>query len=75
MTKLLERAIREVQKLPSSEQDSIASLILDELADERQWEETFLRNWKSSRPKPGRIFEPASSKKWEWMSWQIVSDE
>lgn len=41
MTKLLERAISEVQKLSSSEQDSIAALILDELADEQQWQESF----------------------------------
>jgi len=44
MTQLLERAIREVQSLPEAEQDAIASLILDELADEKLWDETFARS-------------------------------
>ncbi len=37
MTKMLEQALSEVKKLPESEQDAIALLILDELADERRW--------------------------------------
>ena len=41
MTQLLERAIGEAGKLPESEQDAIAALILEELDDERQWEEAF----------------------------------
>jgi hypothetical protein len=41
MTQLLEKAIGEARKLPASEQDSIAALILDELADERRWDEAF----------------------------------
>ena len=40
MTSLLEQALAEVKKLPESEQDAIASLILDELADERRWQES-----------------------------------
>lgn len=44
MTQLLERAIEEMKKLPVSEQDSIAAIILDELADERLWEEKFARS-------------------------------
>jgi hypothetical protein len=43
MTKLLQKAIQEVKKLPQSEQDTIASLILDEIADEKQWDETFAK--------------------------------
>ena len=41
MTQLLEQALSEVRKLPAAEQDAIASLILDELADERRWQEKF----------------------------------
>lgn len=44
MTKRLARAIREVQKLPASAQDLIAALILEELADERRWQEAFARS-------------------------------
>ena len=41
MTKLLQKAIQEAKKLPQDEQDAIAALILDEIADEKQWDETF----------------------------------
>ena len=37
MTQLLEKAYSRVTKLPESEQDAIATLILDTLADEEQW--------------------------------------
>jgi hypothetical protein len=35
MTQLLEQAIGEARKLTASQQDSIAALVLEELADER----------------------------------------
>jgi cytochrome c-type biogenesis protein CcmH/NrfF len=41
MTQLLQRALSEVQKLPDPQQDAIAAMILDELADEQHWEEQF----------------------------------
>ncbi len=41
MTQLLEQALTEVKKLPEPEQDAIATLILEELADERHWQESF----------------------------------
>jgi len=41
MTQLLQQAIAQLQKLPDSEQDAIASLILDEIADEEQWDSKF----------------------------------
>jgi hypothetical protein len=44
MTQLLEQALNEVKKLPEPEQDAIATLILDELADERRWQESFARS-------------------------------
>jgi hypothetical protein len=44
MTQLLEQVLAEVRKLGEPEQDAIASLILDELADERRWDEAFARS-------------------------------
>jgi hypothetical protein len=41
MTGLLEKAFAEISKLPRQEQDAIAVWILEELASERRWEETF----------------------------------
>ncbi len=41
MTELLEKAFAEVSKLPQQEQDAFATWILEELASERRWEETF----------------------------------
>ncbi|MBS4028314.1 MAG: hypothetical protein KGZ58_06715 [Ignavibacteriales bacterium] len=41
MTTLLQQAITETQKLPTEEQNSIASQILAELADERKWSARF----------------------------------
>jgi hypothetical protein len=41
MSPLLDQALAEVKKLPEPEQDAIASLILDELADERRWQASF----------------------------------
>jgi hypothetical protein len=41
MSRLLEQALTEVKRLPLSEQDAIASLINDELADELRWRESF----------------------------------
>ena len=41
MTQLLERAFTEASKLPESEQDSFASLLLAELESERRWSQAF----------------------------------
>lgn len=43
MTDLLQHALDELKKRPQTEQDAIASLILDELADDRRWDESFAR--------------------------------
>ena len=40
MTKLLERVIAEVSKLPEAEQDAIAAWLLEELESERRWEKS-----------------------------------
>jgi len=44
MTQLLEQAFAEVQKLPQADQDAIAELILEELADEQRWDATFAKS-------------------------------
>jgi hypothetical protein len=41
MTNLLEKALQEVAKLPASEQDAVAAILLEELASEQRWAETF----------------------------------
>jgi hypothetical protein len=41
MTKLMEQALDEVAKLSTSDQDAIASLILEELLDESEWDRQF----------------------------------
>jgi hypothetical protein len=43
MTKLLQKALAEVKKLPEEEQDRVAELLLAEIASERRWNETFAR--------------------------------
>lgn len=41
MTQLLQKAIAEVQRLPESEQDALAAILLDEIEDQRRWDEAF----------------------------------
>ncbi|MBE9032182.1 hypothetical protein IQ266_20800 [filamentous cyanobacterium LEGE 11480] len=41
MTELLQQAISEIQKLPSDQQDAIASRLLAEIQDEQVWAEKF----------------------------------
>ena len=41
MSQLLRQAITEIEKLPASEQDSVASRILAELADDQTWAAKF----------------------------------
>jgi len=44
MTKLLEKALEEVAKLPASEQDAMAAIVLEELASEKRWAESFAKS-------------------------------
>jgi hypothetical protein len=44
MTQLLEKAIAEIHRLSPGEQDAIAAIILDELADEQRWDLAFARS-------------------------------
>ena len=41
MTQLLDKALSEVAKLPASEQDAVAALVLDEFASEERWSASF----------------------------------
>ena len=41
MTELLEQAIAKIKNLPESEQDTIATIILEELEDEAKWNKSF----------------------------------
>jgi len=44
MTKLLEQALSEVAKLPPSEQDALAAILLEELASEKKWADLFAKS-------------------------------
>ncbi len=55
MTKLLEKALKKVSRLPKKEQDTIASQILAELEDEAAWSKWFA----ASRGKLRRLAEEA----------------
>ena len=41
MTELLEKAFAEAAKLPPEEQEALGALLLDELASERRWTQSF----------------------------------
>jgi hypothetical protein len=41
MTKLLQKAVTAVSNLPEKEQDAIAAMILEELANEERWAQSF----------------------------------
>lgn len=44
MTKLLERALEQVARLPASEQDALAVIVLEELATEQRWTDSFAKS-------------------------------
>lgn len=44
MTQLLEKAVTKVSKLTAAEQNVIATMILDELAEEEQWDIAFAQS-------------------------------
>ena len=44
MTELLQQALAEMQKLPDAKQDAIAMMILEEIADERRWDDAFAKS-------------------------------
>jgi hypothetical protein len=44
MTRLLEKAFEEASKLPEEDQDALAQELLDDLASEMRWAETFAKS-------------------------------
>ena len=44
MTDLLKKALGEVKKLPPSEQDAVAAILLQELAAEQRWNDSFAKS-------------------------------
>ena len=44
MTSLFQKAVAAVEKLPDDEQDTVAALILEEIADEDTWTGSFARS-------------------------------
>ena len=44
MTQLLQQAIDEIHKLSPTDQDAVAAIILDEIADEQRWNDAFARS-------------------------------
>ena len=41
MTELLEQAISKIKTLPSDQQEAIASIILEEIEEEKRWDHSF----------------------------------
>lgn len=46
MTELLKKAIAKLSELPENEQEEIASLILEEIEDEKKWQTSFANSEK-----------------------------
>jgi hypothetical protein len=44
MTKLMEKALSKINKLPVHEQDELAQIILDEIESEKQWDSKFAKS-------------------------------
>jgi hypothetical protein len=41
MTQLLEKALAEIARLPEPDQDALAAIVLEEIASEQRWSESF----------------------------------
>jgi hypothetical protein len=44
MTQLLEKALSQVAKLPASEQDAVVAIVMEELASEQRWTDSFAKS-------------------------------
>jgi len=44
MTQLMEKALAEVAKLPESEQETLAAILLEEIASEQRWSDSFAKS-------------------------------
>ncbi len=68
MTALLDQAIAAVQQLEPKQQDAIAALILEELADEQRWDQSFAQ----SQDALSRLAEQARVTKRNTKSYQTL---
>ncbi len=44
MSEMLDKAVEQAKRLPADQQDAIAAIILEEIADERRWYAAFARS-------------------------------
>jgi hypothetical protein len=44
MTKRLEEALSHLAKLPAPEQDAVAAIVMEEIASEQRWSESFAKS-------------------------------
>jgi len=44
VTQLLDQVIKEVSKLPVADQDALAAILLEEIAAEQRWSESFAKS-------------------------------
>ena len=44
MTKRLEEALGHLAKLPAPEQDAVATIVMEEIASEQRWSESFAKS-------------------------------
>ncbi len=44
MTSLLQQAFQKAQALPEEEQDAIAAILIEEMASEQRWQQSFARS-------------------------------
>ena len=44
MTTLLQQAFSQATQLPPTEQDALAALLLEEMADDKRWEKSFVQS-------------------------------
>ena len=44
MTPLLAKALSQLAKLPASEQDAVAAIVMEELASEQRWTDSFAKS-------------------------------
>lgn len=68
MTQLLEQALTAVRELPAEEQDAIAALIRDELADDKRWDAAFAKS-------QDQLAEMAAKARAEIQAGRVRSDE
>ncbi len=61
MTQLLQKAFTEITRLPETEQDQIARMLLAELASECRWQKAFAKSPNSITATLNKLYETESS--------------